>query len=273
MSPAQWLSIGNKLKEMITNDYSNIRKLYQGAYSINNTNSFIINTNHSAISFNNTGRRYMINDVSNDRIGDEAYFDTLQHAFNMPQMGEAFYVYCRDLVEKNPTWDERQIPTTDAKKNIIACNVPHLFDWIKTRFLKKKRDINCTFARFYDQYIESLAKSDGKQQNVKPSKPFVSKQLTEARIPPIKTTGNVAYIRISYSKLLKIYTDKNWIHDTDDICDVQYDQWKELVDLNRKATSAYARSMRRLRTHLDQMRIIEERQALETSVDQIFDLF
>jgi len=73
----KWSSFDNSLKNYLTEDYISIEEKYQKLYMINNTISFIINSNKRAIRISYDDRRFFQLDTSNIYKNNTVYFNEL----------------------------------------------------------------------------------------------------------------------------------------------------------------------------------------------------
>ncbi len=68
-SKHEWEKLDSNMKDMVTNAFISIRKLYSPPFNVENLASYIINTNTNPLAHAN-GRRYCIPDISEHRRGD-----------------------------------------------------------------------------------------------------------------------------------------------------------------------------------------------------------
>lgn len=209
----QWCTVSNSLKQFITGKTYTNKEKNKTDFETTNNISIIINTNNNAIKIESDDRRFVIDDISHNKVGDHDYFTTLTEATNNDKVGEAFYWYCRKYAEKYNDYKDYPPPFSESKKDLIVENLHSLFDYIKEEHVKTKKDINATFADFYSDYTEHL-------KSIKlesPSKIAIGKLLTNHKMGLIEGNAHVRYIKISAQKLYDIYNTKHWIHDIDDI--------------------------------------------------------
>ena len=101
---------------------------------------------------------------------------------------------------------------------MIIDNLNSLYQFIKDDYVLKRKGIKLKFSIFHTAYAQYCVDKKITPQ----SKITVSKILARIGISTVAGTGNVAMIIISKDELFKIFKNKNWIHETDDI-DIEVD--------------------------------------------------
>jgi hypothetical protein len=210
---SQWCTISNALKHFITGKtYTNKEKNITD-FEIDNNISVIINTNNNAIKIESDDRRFLINDISHEKLGDQKYFTEIHDATYSDNVGEAFYWYCREYSANYKDFKEFPPPLTQTKKDLIIDNLHSLFDFIKDEYIKTNTDIDMLFGEFHDEYAKYLS---GKKLDIL-SKIEVGRLLKANKIPVYTGTNNYKYLKITAEELYKNFDSKKWIHDIDEI--------------------------------------------------------
>ena len=139
-SKAEWHTVGEYLKDLITGGVIDIEKKFQDAIQVVNLISLIIFTNNdNTIKFGKDIRRYMMCDVSHDFVGNTTYFENLAKSMT-PESGEVFYYFLLEHYEKNKdTYKVENIPMTEAKMEMKDKNSSKIIEYIKLKlnYVKK----------------------------------------------------------------------------------------------------------------------------------------
>jgi hypothetical protein len=189
---SQWCTISNSLKHFITGKTYTNKEKNKTDFEVDNNISIIINTNNNAIKIKSDDRRFLINDVSHEKVGDHKYFNVIHEATYNDDVGEAFYWYCREYSAKHKCFKEFPPPLSNTKQDLIIENLHSLFDFIKIEYIKTKTDIDLSFTDFYDEYIRYLLFN--KIDII--SKITVSKMLNNTKIYVRAATGNNKFLKI-----------------------------------------------------------------------------
>lgn len=213
VSAGQWNTYSNHMKHLITGATVEKREKFKNTVQFNNILSFIISTNNNAIKIDTDDRRYVVVDVSNEKVGNREYFNKLSSCTENDKVGEAFYWNCLKIAKKNPKFREWKIPQTISKSELIVENIHSVFVFIKENFLKNANGLDVTFADFYEKYDEYVDNCRLK----KVSKVQISRILKEKGIHLVSGTGNKRELIVSYDELWDLYEKYRWIHETDDI--------------------------------------------------------
>ncbi len=118
------------LKSVITDKTININRKGHDLREVENVANFIFVTNNLVpVKITANDRRYMIQQVSNSRIGDFNYFHRLDSArHNKKFMNNLFsYLMKLDVSKYNP----REIPETEAREQVIEANITPIELFIK----------------------------------------------------------------------------------------------------------------------------------------------
>ena len=115
----QWKSISNSLKHFITGNTININEK-QPKITIENVISTIILTNNNSIKIENGDRRYVILDISHEKVGDYKYFEELIKMTENEQGGKFFYQNCINFAKETSDWNDYPVPMTENKKKLLV---------------------------------------------------------------------------------------------------------------------------------------------------------
>jgi hypothetical protein len=121
--------------------------------TVPNTVSFIINTNnYSALKLSPDDRRFFIPDIVNKKESKE-YYNLLYQYTHDPIVGEAFYMNCREIVNKNLNFDEFDRPITKKFRDNIVDSVPSTYKFIRETYIMNDLGIDMKFKDLYTDYI------------------------------------------------------------------------------------------------------------------------
>lgn len=213
MSVSSWQSISNSLKSLVTSDSFFCKELYHSPYECRNFCSFIMNTNNNAVKITVDDRRMVICDLSNCYAGNFEYFNKLGKICENAEVGEAFYCYCKENVD--PMFDERQIPTTQNKIDLINEALPDVLMYIKERFLlnDEEEDINIKYKDFYAEYKSAMQSKGSKPKGYIETSRILNNNYMTIK----KVAGGKSFFKFKRSELIKLYKSKNWLHELDEL--------------------------------------------------------
>ena len=207
-SKFEWEKMNGILKSYITGKTIDLQEKYKPRIFSPNILNFIINSNVNCIKLESDDRRYFVPDVSNKYVNNRKYFDRLATHVETENVGLAFFIYASKFVKRDK-FNPALIPTTINKTDNIVDNLSNVYQFLKDEYLTKKTNIDTKFTDLYDQYTLSFP-------NKNLSKIEFSKKLSNIKII-CKKIKNVNYVKISFSDLLQIFTQNNWIHELDEI--------------------------------------------------------
>jgi len=142
-SSHEWASITEIIKHLITGGSLEIEKKFQDSVQVANLISLVIFTNNlqvggkgSPLKFGKDIRRFLMCDVSHDRVDDTKYFKGLTAAMNR-ETGEAFFAYMLEVYEESKdTFDESVIPMTQTKELMKTRNLGDVLTFFRDHYLK-----------------------------------------------------------------------------------------------------------------------------------------
>lgn len=214
VSTGEWIRYSNKLKQLISGDEFTRQEKNEKNFTVKNALNFIFITNNYGIKVDTDDRRYVVLDISNKRKGDFEYFDKLaSYTIGNDDVKNAFINYCHENIDEE--FDPRKIPNSQTKKDLIIDNLPTPLVYVKECYVLKKHPFNTKFSDVYNHYCDWCNISHNKTM----TKIGFSKILEENNIKTKIGHGNIKMCDMSYDELYKLYTQRNWIHDTDEFED------------------------------------------------------
>lgn len=151
-----------KIKSLVTRPFQNIEnKGFDVRKNCPDYNDFLIATNNSkyAIKVDPADRRFFCLELSNIRAGDYAYWNEFYSKYMNDDCGQHVFHYLANL--DLSTFDPKNIPMTEWKRELRNCNINPVFSsillLIKSRYdrLSKKWTLTETFfqtAEFFNFY-------------------------------------------------------------------------------------------------------------------------
>lgn len=112
----------DKLKNIITQPKQNIERKGMDSFKINDYNNFIALTNNDwAFKIEAGDRRHICLELSNEKVGDDKYFNKIGDCFNN-ECGNIFYsiLLNRDI----SNWKKLDIPMTELKRELKLNSMP-----------------------------------------------------------------------------------------------------------------------------------------------------
>jgi len=225
VSTGQFMQVMNKLKTLITDSTFIARAMYQQGRETENTFNLILTSNNDAIGVSTTNnKRYKMLDVSNARIGDHKYFNSLCKAAMNDSAGRAFFLWLKERYQQyGKYFNADKFPKTLAFKDKINEKLNPLYRFIKFKFIKKGKGLDMALPEIYSRFQKSTYAAESRQEKTKIK---VSKELQQIR--PIQYTrkdytmsnGKVTkcyFYKASYKDLFDEFTKQGWIHEVDNI--------------------------------------------------------
>lgn len=217
-TPSEWHKLHSKFKLIINSPTYTFEQKNKDQVQCENIMSLMILSNKShALKLESDDRRFFLLDVSAIKKQDHVYWDLIYSYINNPLVGEAFYWFCQefDLQE----WREYPLPQrlTKRKQDLILESLPTFYHFIKEKYVLKKTDLKCRL-KFLAKEFEEYCKDKNIKQTIKPttSSHTIGRLLREIGVETVKRAHNETYAVCDHPKLLKIYTEKQWISDTDE---------------------------------------------------------
>lgn len=140
-SKNEWHSVSDYLKDLITGSKIDIEKKYSDCIQTVNYMSLILLTNNeNTIKFGKDIRRYMMCDVSHDKVGDSEYFDNFIKICTR-ETGEAFFMWLLERYESTKNFNPTECPITDAKMEMKERNLTPLLKYIKREYVATKQGL------------------------------------------------------------------------------------------------------------------------------------
>jgi len=222
MNVGEWSAVNDKLKNLITDSTTNYEDKYATATLGENHLSVVILSNNDCIKLPYDDRRYLVVDISNEKIGDIEYFDTLHHYTKHTEgFGEAFYWDCVDYAESTSEWKEYKDIlniSSETKTDIVIKHMDAVYKFVKNEFLLKQKGMNIFLKDLTNAY-------NAKNERNKREGREISKMLRDIGIVGKSSTGNKLRYKLTYEELLTVYKQRKFTDDKDeyeneDECDV-----------------------------------------------------
>jgi hypothetical protein len=189
----------DKLKSMMTGPFISINPKGVNQYCIKNVLGWFLISNHEdCIRLEQSDRRYFCLSVSEEKIGDEQYFDDLGATFNQ-DMGNTFYTYILERGDNSMRDINIRIPPLNAfKRSIVGAgwssSVRYLYDLKDAKPDCAKPDCDAAglegeendigAMRFYDNYVDWCRRRGFRVKNKtkfgKDTQPYITKKRTMA---------------------------------------------------------------------------------------------
>lgn len=231
-SSFEWNAMSNKLKAYITEETMQVEEKYKEKITINNYLNVIISTNNNDVKISTDDRRYVICDVSSEKVGNVEYFNELYKYLNNPEIKHAFYSYC--VTNYDNKFNPRIIPMTNTKKEIIIDNMHKVFEFIKETYLLRKQPIELIQCKKLFEDFQNYTNNSFKigtqafSKKIKELSYFENEKIIGIQQ---KTKCHALYFSCSYEELLAVFTKKS-LYDPliDDVIDS--DEEKEINYIN-----------------------------------------
>ena len=223
-----WRSLSDSLKILITEPTFNCRTMFSNAYEQSNTFNIIITSNNDAVLMTQTNKeRYVMPKVSEKRKGDTAYFAKLVKNIKTEGVLEWFYL---DMIERYKTlenWNEDVVPFSEVKQSKIIEGLPPFIKYIKEEYVLASKNINSRTDQFLNNYQHNSRDNSSKQK--------LGRLLATLDIKPIKLSNNMGYKYHKCSEdLFKIYSDKGWIDEENDVINKYNNDFDKFDNLDEK---------------------------------------
>lgn len=216
MDGGSFRTISDHLKSLITEDKFTCRAMYQQSYTQDNHFNIIITTNNDAITLTQSNNsRYVVLDVSTERVGDTDYFTKLNRAIADNDVICSFYDLMMRRYETLGDWNEDIAPSTKSKEKKMIEALPRFVKWIKERYVLPAIDMDIETKVLFDAFAQETGDKSSKQK--------LGKYINELGIQTFrKGTGENRTYRFikSHLDLQRSYRAKNWIDDDVDYCAV-----------------------------------------------------
>ena len=220
------------LKSLITEPEFCCRDMYSSGYQQKNTFNIMITTNNDAVSLTqNNNTKYVCLDISEEKIGNHKYFETLNKAIKSENVLEQFYNEMMERFKTLDKWNEDNMPLTNTTKVKIIEALPRLYKYIKENYVLPQIDMDINMKLFLSDY-QTITKD-----RTTPNK--IGRMLKDIGVSVKKLSNNEGYNYISSAKeLLEVYKNKNWL---DELVD-KIDEVEEIENTETKIKSSKSKS-------------------------------
>lgn len=201
----------DRFKSLITNNRQRLENKNQDSRQVNSCARYVISTNNEdVLKISSNDRRFTIIECSNEKIGDEDYFNNLYEIMDNPEVQKAFYDDMMDLNLTGFKWRQER-PITEAYiHNLDNCMSPIV------RFMAgevmyyehcKVKEERVLGSQLYAKFLKLLKKCESKFHIE--YIPFNNKLKKMAGIEKKKTMNGVElYISISDLKEYLVKKEK-----------------------------------------------------------------
>lgn len=235
-----WRNLTNWLKSWATNSSKEFKGKYMNNFNAPNVSSFIFLTNCDALVISQGDRRFVMIDTSDKYLGNTQYFENLALCLDGPDsdlIGEAFYWNCIETNEKYFKDNGRKFnaqkdrPVTKTKQGVIIDHLHTLYVFLKKHFIAKQKGISKQKVTVFKELYLSELKYDAirtkqgeipiyKNHDLSVNERKISELLKRIGIKTFAGSGNYTTIpEVSYEDLYKIFNDKHWIDEFDNIAE------------------------------------------------------
>ncbi|EGG19720.1 hypothetical protein DFA_00298 [Cavenderia fasciculata] len=230
-SSNDWNQFSSAQKHFITGKTIKINPKHKNQYFIPNMISGYAISNQWAIKVENGDRRYFIPTISKSKVGDTEYFKKLYSFIQNDLVMEAFYWECIDIEKTNP-FNERLIPDTVCKNEILNDHLLSIYEFIKNKYVLQGLGIE----RITRMALYTLYSNFCKDKGIKIiPKNEAYKRLEEIGINSQRGGQNTTIYEYSKEQLLTIYQKEKFITKNDDIFN-QEDEQKVDVEIGGTTT-------------------------------------
>ena len=222
----EWRKLMNKLKSLITDSTFDCRQMYSNPRIASNTFNMIMTSNNDAISMDSTNnKRYKCLDVSNDMIGNAAYFNKLVDSCFNDRIGQAFYLLLSErFTSRGHKMNADSFPVTVAFTDKMCHRLELVYEFLKEKHIKRGFKIEHPLRSLYAKYVEFCKKLDSKDgRKVLTDKQF-SKKMKELQCVTHKRAhvgkSRLMVFHASVKDLHAEFLSKGFIHELDDVPEV-----------------------------------------------------
>jgi uncharacterized coiled-coil protein SlyX len=134
-----WHKTTEVMKDLATGKTMTVEQKYKDVVDVINMLNIAVNTNNdNAIRFGKDIRRYLMLDISHDKVGDDKYFKELGDMLTR-ETGEAFFMYLNELYESTMDFSPVETPLTESKIEMKNRNISEILKHIKTEYIAEKK--------------------------------------------------------------------------------------------------------------------------------------
>ena len=225
--------IQDALKSLITEPTFDCRGMHKGSYTQKNTFNIILTSNNNALNFTHTNnKRYVILDTSDEKFGNENYFNSVIKVMNQTKVKQAFFNYMVNRYNDCKEFNFSKIPSTKSRCIKIEYAMPQISKYIKEKYLLKNKDMYIETKEFRKDF------NDYANKNV--SLITIGKQMDDLFKTKKQRIDSIYRWYIPHKKLMTIYKKNEWIvkeydefenHETEIIQSKEINQVKQIEKL------------------------------------------
>ena len=210
-----WATMNEELKYLATEPYIDINEKCKTSINLENIISIWISSNNNNIKISKNDRRFLVLDVSNEKIGNTEYFNSIAKYTDSETFAEAFYWdavnFAKPFLGKEFEGELRDI-VTETKKELVLKGIHPLYEYIKNEYVLKQRPFKIFLSDLVKDYNNSDVKNELKNIDI-------SRLLKEINITGKPSTGNKLKFQIEWDELLEIFKKNNFMHELDEFND------------------------------------------------------
>lgn len=231
---AEWHSIADILKHLITGKTLTVEKKHQDPFPVlNHISLYICTNNENTIKFGKEARRYFMCDISHDKVDDTNYWNNLVAATKDKTVGEAFFWYLRELAASTPDFDEegenRRI-MTETKMATKEQNMTPLLQFLKDEFVKHNKGVMkdnkldpkqtdmLSLSELHNMFLESRPFGSGKM-TLQKFHQYLKQDIPQLEAKPASKARNLHVPIMTAQELKTFFVNKGYWNDKFDSTD------------------------------------------------------
>jgi hypothetical protein len=181
----------------------------------------LISTNNDILKINQHDRKYFVPDVTNEKVGDTAYFDKLWKSISNEETMKCFYWECIEYSKLNESFSEAgelKYIISSTKSMQISQNLSQAYKFLKEEYVLRRRDIDALSSDLYDELKIYLEKNSQRC----PSQYNFNAQMSDIGLRDEKYARkprNKLKFVVPWEDLNNIFVSKKFIHKDDEYDD------------------------------------------------------
>lgn len=255
----EWIGISSTLKRWITSNTMRIERKGKDSYNVENLVTFWLLSNNDAIQ-DDDGRRYFILPVSTEHLQDHDYFEELRKKCFNREVGDAYYNYLMEINLEG--FYSQNYPLTQSKLDSVAKRLDNVYKFLKYKYILPKKNIDkVSVSNLFSQYVEYCSKNQLKPKH----KVDFNKTLEDVGITRKKDNA-IKFYRITYEELNKISEKFHWVHDLDEVEEVEEDDNSMFESVIDKSVTIRAEDHKR---EIDQLKAEHQKEIANMRISKL----